>query len=135
MRLKKRCPVPLYHVWFATKRRRWLLEGDVEDTVKTLVGTIASEKGIDVLEFETCVDHMHILLRAANRPELSRAMNYIKGLSSKRLFEQIPELKLDIGMDNFWQRRYGWKAVPEGARKSVAQYIRTQHERLESYVR
>lgn len=127
--------MPLYHVWFATKERRWLLDGDVEDTVKELVGCVAREKGIDLIEFETCIDHMHVLLRTADRAGLSRAMNYIKGLSSKRLFEQMPELKLDIEMNNFWQRRYGWKVVPEGARDTVAEYIRTQKDRLEQYVR
>jgi putative transposase len=126
--------MPLYHVWFATKNRRRLLEGDVEDTVKRLIGTVATEKRIDVLEYETCIDHVHILLRAANRAGLSRAMNYLKGLSAKRLFEEMPDLRLDIEMDHFWQRRYGWKEVPEGAKNTIAEYIRTQQDRLESYV-
>jgi putative transposase len=127
--------MPLYHVWFATKQRRWLLDGDVEDTIKELIRCIAREKRIDLIEHETCVDHVHVLLRARDRAELSRSMNYIKGLSSKRLFEQIPELKLDIEMNNFRQRRYGWKIVPAGARDTVVQYIRTQKDRLEKYER
>ena len=127
--------MPLYHVWFATKRRRWLLEGEVEDTIKELVACIAREKSIDLVEFETCIDHMHVLLRASDRIELSRAMNFIKGLSSKRLFEQMPELNMDIEMNNFWQRRYGWKPVAEEERETVVRYIRTQKERLEKYER
>jgi putative transposase len=133
-REKEGC-MPLYHVWFATKHRRWLLDGDVNDTVKRLIKAVVMEKQIDVVEFETCIDHVHVLLRAADRAALSRAMNDIKGVSAKRLFEEMPELKLDIGGEHFWQRRYGWKQVPGGARASVAEYIRTQHERLESYVR
>ena len=127
--------MPLYHVWFATKRRRWLLQGDVDDLVKEIVASISSEKGIDVIECETAVDHVHVLLRATDHRELSRAMNYIKGLTSRRLFERLPELKLDIGMNNFWQHRYGAKVVPEEAKEPIAQYIRTQKERLEKYAR
>ena len=127
--------MPLYHVWFGTKRRKWLLEGDLDDLVKDLVFEVAREKGIDLLECETAVDHMHVLLQATDRSDLSRAMNYIKGLSAYRLFKTIPELKFDIGMDNFWQRRYGYKIVPEGGRHGVSQYIRTQKERLEKYER
>ena len=127
--------MPLYHTWFATKRRKWLLLGDVDDTVKDIIASVAAEKRIDLIECETAVDHVHVLLRAADRTELSRAMNYIKGLSSKRLFERLPELKLDIGMNNFWQHRYGAKVVPDAAKQSVTQYIRTQQERLENYAR
>lgn len=127
--------MPLYHTWFATKRRKWLLLGDVDDTVKDIIASVAAEKRIDLIECETAVDHVHVLLRAADRTELSRAMNYIKGLSSKRLFERLPELKLDIGMNNFWQHRYGLKVVPEGGREAVAAYIRTQKERLDKYAR
>ena len=127
--------MPVYHVWFATKRRRWLLEGEVDDTVKELIKQTCAEHRIDLMECETAVDHVHVLLRVAERKELSRAMNYIKGMSSRRLFQQLPELKTDIGMNSFWQHRYGWKIVDDGAVPSVAGYIRTQKDRLEKYVR
>ena len=81
------------------------------------------------------MDHVHVLLRTADRRELSRAMNYVKGATAKRIFEGIPELKLDIGMNNLWQHRYGVKVVPEKARASVARYIRTQRDRVEEYAR
>ncbi len=127
--------MPLYHVWFATKKRKWLLQGDVDDLVKEIMISVATEKGIDLIECETVVDHAHLLIRASSRTELSRAMNYIKGLTSRRLFEQLPELKLDIAMNNFWQHRYRAKPVPEGAQEPVAHYIRTQKDRLEKYAR
>ena len=127
--------MPLYHVWFATKKRKWLLQGDVDNLAKEIMISVATEKGIDLIECETVVDHAHLLIRASNRTELSRAMNYIKGLTSKRLFEQLPELKLDIAMNNFWQHRYGVKVVPEGAKEPVVHYIRTQKDRLEKYAR
>ena len=125
--------MPLYHAWFATKRRRWLLEGEVDDRVAELIRSVCQEKGIDLIECETAIDHVHVLLRTSDRQELSRAMNYIKGATSRRLFQEMPELKLDIGMNNFWQHRYGFKVVPEGARETVAEYVRTQKDRLEKY--
>ena len=107
--------MPLYHAWFATKRRRWLLEGEIEDMVKELIQGVAAEKGIDLVECETMIDHVHVLLRVQDRAALSRAMNFIKGSTSRRLFQRVPELKLDIGMNNLWQHRYGFKLVPESA--------------------
>jgi putative transposase len=127
--------MPIYHAWFATKRRKWLLQGDVDDMVRDLISSTCLERDIDLIECQTAVDHVHVMLRAADRQGLSRAMNFIKGTTSRRLFEKLPELKLDIGMNNFWQHRYGWKVVPEGDAAPVVQYIRTQKERLEKYVR
>ena len=127
--------MPFYHAWFATKRRKWLLQGDVEDFVREGIASVAREKGIELIVSGTAVDHVHVLIRAGDRQESPRAMNYIKGLTSRRLFERLPELKLDIGMNNFWQHRYGVKVVPESAKEPIAQYIRTQQERLEKYAR
>ncbi len=127
--------MPLYHVWFATKRRKWLLQGDVQDVVEESIASVANERGVNLVELGTAVDHVHMLVRANDREELSRSVNHLKGTSSRRVFERLPELKLDIGMNNLWQHRYGVKVVPERARRSVAQYIRTQSDRLEKYAR
>ncbi len=55
----------LYHLWFATKNRKWLLLGDVENAAKEYIRQVAMEKGIRLLECETMVDHVHLLLEAA----------------------------------------------------------------------
>jgi REP element-mobilizing transposase RayT len=62
-------------------------------------------------------------------------MNFLKGTSARRLFEQFPELKLDAHISSFWQAGYGSKIVPESALNAVATYIRTQWDRLESFDR
>ncbi len=111
--------MPLYHVWFATKRRKWLLQGEVAEAALRLIRDVAQEKGIDLRASETMVDHVHLLIQAANQAGLSRAMNLLKGGSSYRLFREIPDLKMDAGVSSFWQHRYGAKEVPAGAATSV----------------
>ncbi len=125
----------LYHVWFATKRRKWLLQGEVGEAAKELMLQVADEKGIDLIECENIVEHVHLLVEAADRDELSRAMNLIKGVTSRRLFEKFPDLRLDAGVNSFWQHRYAAKQVPSGAKGIIRKYIRTQEERLEKYDR
>jgi len=125
----------LYHVWFATKRRKWLLQGDVASAAKELMSTVAKETNMGLLQCETMVDHVHLLIRAEDPATLAKAMNLLKGTSSRRLFQRFPDLKLDAGIGSFWRHRYASKAVPESAVASVGQYIRTQWERLEKYER
>ena len=127
--------MPLYHVWFATKGRRWLLRGEVGETAKQLMWSVARERNIGLLECGSMVDHVHLLIAAADRAQLSKAMNLLKGTSSRRLFQRFPDLKQDAAVKNFWQHRYGAKVVPEGAEAQVRHYIRTQWDRPEKYER
>ena len=124
-----------YHVWFKTKQRKWLLQGEVDGSVKQAIWDAAREHHIGLLECETMVDHVHLLLETSNSAELSRAMHLVKGASARRLLRSIPDIRMDAGVNHFWQKRYGAKAVPQAALANVRQYIRTQDQRLEKYER
>jgi len=97
--------------------------------------TVAKEKNIGLLECEIIIDHIHLLVSVDDRVNLSRAMNLLKSISSRRVFQVFPELKLDAGVAAFWQHRYAAKLVPEPAAVAVGRYIRTQWDRLEKYER
>ncbi len=125
--------MPLYHVWFATKRRKWLLQGDVREAVREFMQTIAREKSIGLLECEAIVDHVHLLVSVEDKTSLAKAMNLLKGVTSRRVFQRFPELKLDAGVDAFWQHRYAAKPVPDAAAATVGQYICTQWDRPEKH--
>ena len=127
--------VRLYHVWFATKSRKWLLQGEVASKVKELMRQTATEKGIRLLECETMVDHAHLLLDVEDRVSLGKATNALKGVLARRINQAFPELKLDGSFTHFWQLRYGAKEVPDAAAACVANYVRSQWERPEKYER
>ena len=123
----------LYHVWFSTKRRKWLLQGDVDVQAKALFRRIAIEKGIDLRECETMVDHAHLLLLARSG-ELAREVKLLKGISARRLLQQFPSVRLDAHTANFWQRGFGYRELGDDS-EGVAWYIRTQKRRSAAYER
>jgi putative transposase len=127
--------MPYFHVWFATKYRRWLLQGEVLDAARDSLRSIAEEKGINLVEFEAIVDHVHLLLDLPNKEALPSAMMNLKAVSARRLFQLFPELKLQAHTNNFWQAGYGSKIVPPSALRTMKSYIRTQWDRLEKYDR
>ncbi len=124
-----------YHVWFATKRRKWLLRGEVEGLVKSLLTETAGEKQMRLLECQPIIDHVHLLIEADSSDDLSWRMKLLKGCSSYELFRRLPELKLDGSENSFWQRGFAARIVPPEQLETVRWYIRTQHRRLEKYER
>jgi len=117
-----------YHVWFKTRQRKWLLLGEVEGAVKRTIRDVATEHDLGLLECETMVDHVHLLLEAADNAALSRAMHLIKGASARRLLDSIPEVRMDAGITHFWQKRYGAKPVEPSALTGVRNYYSDSEE-------
>jgi len=124
-----------YHVWFKTRQGKWLLLGEVEDAVKRAIRDVARQQHLGLVECETMVDHVHLLLEAADSAALSQAMHLIKGASARRLLGSIPEIRMDAGITHFWQKRYGARPVEPSALAGVRNYIRTQKKRPEKYER
>ena len=128
--------MPYFHVWFATKgRKRLLQEGDILHAVREVLPAIATENSILLLEYEAVVDHVHLLLELEDKSALPRAMMMLKGVSSRRVFEQFPELRLDAHTNSLWQAGYGSKIVSPPDLPRIRKYIRTQWDRLEGYGR
>jgi len=125
----------LYHVWFSTKRRKWLLQGDIEELAQRAIRDVGARDGIRVLECKAALNHVHLLLDLPSSDDLPAAMKALKGKSAHRVFQEAPELKHDAHTNHLWQRGYAWKLVEPGAAKTVRWYIRTQMDRLEKFER
>jgi len=125
--------MPLYHVWFATRQRKWLLQGDIQDAARAEFDTIAGRHSIKLLEREAIVDHVHMLVVTPDKDALSKAMHLLKGASSRALFLKYPSIKLDARTNSFWQVGFGSKIIPPAGERQVREYIRTQWDRLEGY--
>jgi len=122
-----------YHVWFPTKRHRRILLGEVEEKVFELFRQIAEEKGYDLIACEAMVDHVHLLLRLSPEQDLSTAIKMFKGISARRVFQAFPNLKMDIGLNNLWARRYGSKTIPPERIPRLIAYIQNQKKDYSKY--
>ena len=124
-----------YHVWFATKRRAWLLQDEIDQAMKHSIREIAEQKRIQLLECESAVDHVHLLLRLGQGQRLPEVMNLLKGGSSYRFHRTFPELELDSRSEHFWQRGYSFAVVEPGSLTACRRYVRSQKERLDKFER
>ncbi len=121
---------PTFHVWFSPRRRKAALQGDIATAARDLLLAIARERGIEMLECQPTLDHVHLLMRLPPLMSVAQALQLLKGASARRLFQEFQGLKLDLGHDHFWQRGYGYRFVHPSAIPAIRKYIR-RHERHE----
>jgi len=119
----------IYHVWFGTKRRIPVLQGDIEDDVRRLMRENALRAGIRLLEAETAVDHVHLIVAVPEDKTLVSAMHQIKGATSHAVFLKYQELRMDIRESALWQKGYSFRRMEPNDVSAARRYVRTQELR------
>ena len=108
----------LVHVVFSTKERANLIP-DVNEVCRYITG-IARAKKITLLAAGGTSNHMHLLIALNPVLSLSKAVQEIKGNSSRWLRER--------GVRFAWQEGYGAFGVSQSRKQAVADYIGGQEE-------
>jgi putative transposase len=112
-----------YHLIFSTKNReRWIAE-DIERRVWAYLGGIARENEMTALTVGGIENHVHLLVGIPPTITVSRALQLLKGGSSKWVHETFPKLHLFQ-----WQDGYGAFTVSKSQIAEVSEYIRRQRE-------
>ena len=116
-----------YHVVFAPKYRRKVFYDEKRIAIGKILRQLCEWKGINIIEAEMCVDHVHMLLEIPPKYSVSTVMGYLKGKSSTMIYEQFGELKYKYKNREFWCKGYYVDTV--GTNESrIAEYIRQQLE-------
>ncbi|MEO7724605.1 MAG: IS200/IS605 family transposase [Chthoniobacterales bacterium] len=82
----------LFHCVFACKGREALLTSDLRTRLWPYLGGIARENSMRALAVGGVADHVHILLSLPATMPLAKAMQLLKGNSSKWIHETFPAL-------------------------------------------
>lgn len=127
-RLFKYRPNAYYHVTFSTKRRKKILVGEIKERVHFWFEELAREHNIQLEEYNTWLDHAHMLIFVGIGQDLSYFMNILKGACSYRIFEEFDDLKMQMGENHLWGRRFRADEISESALDKVRGYIRRQED-------
>ncbi len=112
-----------FHCVFGTKERRPLIPPPLQQRLWPFLGGIARQNGMKALEIGGTTDHVHLLLSLPSTISVAKALQLIKGGSSKWVHETFPEQRL-FG----WQVKYGAFAVSVSLLDKTIQYIKSQEE-------
>jgi putative transposase len=116
-----------YHIVFAPKYRRQVIYGKLRVDIGKILRDLCNRKGIEIIEAELCIDHVHMLIKIPPKYSVSQIMGYLKGKSSLIIFDRHANLKYKYGNRNFWCRGYYVDTVGKNAKK-IQEYIRNQIE-------
>ena len=116
-----------YHVVFAPKYRRKAIFGQLRKDIGEILRKLCEQKGVEILEAETCIDHVHMLVVIPPYLSVAQFMGFLKGKSSLMIFDRHANLKYKYGSRNFWCRGYYVDTVGKNKR-IIEEYIRNQLE-------
>lgn len=114
------------HVVWLPKYRKPVLTGEVAVRVRDLIRQIAAEHELEIISGKVARDHVHVFLSYRPNQDVSRIMQWLKGISSRVLFQEFPHLRKRFWGRHFWAR--GYLAVSSGTitDEMVKEYIEEQ---------
>lgn len=112
-----------YHIVFSTKRRQRLIAPAMEERIWSYLGGIAHNNDMKSLCIGGVEDHIHLLLGLSATLAVSKAVQLIKGGSSKWIHDTVPELR---GFS--WQDGYGAFTVGKSQIPDTVAYIQGQRD-------
>ncbi|HLZ54962.1 MAG TPA: IS200/IS605 family transposase [Verrucomicrobiae bacterium] len=110
-----------FHCIFSTKDRRALIRPELRERLWPFLGGIARQNKMKAIEIGGVEDHIHILLSLPSTMAISKALQLIKGGSSKWIHETFPEQRLFA-----WQEEYGAFSVSVSQLDKTIEYIKGQ---------
>ena|SRR6266480_2557950 len=111
------------HCVFSTKERSKLITPALQERLWPFLGGIARRNDMKALIVGGVEDHIHILLSLPATMPIAKAMQLVKGGSSKWIHETFPEQQLFA-----WQKKYGAFSVSVSQLDAVMNYIQNQRE-------
>ena len=113
----------LMHCVWSTKERHKALDAGVRERLWAFIGGIARQNGMKALAVGGIEDHVHVLLSLPATMAVSKAVQLLKGGSSKWLHDTYPALSRFA-----WQEGYGAFSVSVSHVAGTVEYIRGQEE-------
>ena len=111
------------HCVWATSDRQPVLIPEVRQRLWPYLGGIARERGMKALDVGGVADHVHVLVSLPGTLSVSKAVQLLKGNSSKWLHDTFPTLRTFS-----WQEGYGAFSIGISGVEETLEYIRTQEE-------
>ncbi len=93
------------HLILVCKYRKKLLQGDLNNFIKSVIDEIATQSNFIIIAMESDIDHLHLMVQYIPRMSISSIISRIKQITTYRVWRDkrfIPYCKNTFGKKNFW---------------------------------
>lgn len=116
----------MYHLVWIPKYRKRLLQGSLALRLEALFRECAEVNGWAIDELNIQPDHVHILVRLKPNISVSKAVQFFKGGSSRRIRAEFPKLEEFLWGDSFWSDGFFAETAGKFDINIVKEYIKNQ---------
>ena len=131
LRTGRHCVFMLHaHLIFITKYRGKVFDDAVLSRMEAIMRDVCSQFETEWVEFNGGTDHVHLLINYPPKVQLSKRVNSLKGVSSRRLkteFEVIRQHWICKKSGSLWSPSYFAGSVGGAPLSILKQYIEQQN--------
>lgn len=114
------------HLVFTPKYRRRVFEGKHIEALRGIFATVCESFDVELSEMDGECDHVHLLVNFPPHVQLSKLVNSLKGVSSRKLRQRFPEIEKRYWKGVLWSRSYFAGSVGGAPLSVLRQYIENQ---------
>ncbi len=116
----------MYHLVWVPKYRKRILRGALVTRLEELFRQCAEVNGWQIHELNVRSDHVHMLVQLKPAISVSRAVQLLKGGSSRVVRSEFPELDEFLWGDSFWGDGFFAETAGYCSEERIREYIRNQ---------
>lgn len=116
----------MYHIVWIPKYRKRVLKGEIAKRIEELIIECAEINRWKIDELNIQSDHVHILIQLKPDISISKAVQLIKGKSSRIIRKEFPKLEEFYWGDNFWCEGFFVESVGQLNEEDIKNYIKNQ---------
>ena len=119
-----------YHlVWCPKYRKKIFADETIRERAGQVINEICEEYGIEILEKEVAIDHVHLLVSFPPRLSIGDVVRIIKSISAREMFREFPRIKKRLWAGELWEDGYFARTIGDRmTRQIIDKYIKHHRE-------
>ena len=119
-----------FHIVWCVKYRHKIIKGKIKEDFINIITNICKNNGYEILEINTDLDHVHLLLGLSPQDSIPIVMKTLKGVSA-RLLNQLhrSELSKVLYGGHIWSPSYYIATTSDNVMENIKNYIKNQGEK------
>jgi len=115
------------HLVFVTKYRKHVFSKTHFATMENIFFKVCQDFEAELIEFDGEKDHVHLLINYPPKVSISKLVNILKGVSSRRMRQYHPDLNSFYYKNVLWSPSYFAGSCGGAPLHTIKQYIEQQN--------